>query len=86
MTESEIIECATKEVEEKTWGITQQFLAVHELVYEDNKPKIVHVDKDDPDGTVQVYFQVKEEKFYFVICIKGQPGNLCLLDRNGSAA
>ncbi len=74
MTDLDIIKHATGEVEEKNWGVTQQFLAIHELVYKDNKPEIAHIDKEDPDGTVKVYFPVKGEKFYFVVYMKADPG------------
>jgi|GEM_PF-5577506 phenylpyruvate tautomerase PptA (4-oxalocrotonate tautomerase family) len=38
MIDLEIIKYAIEEVEKKSWGVTQQFLEIHELLYEDNKP------------------------------------------------
>jgi len=73
MTNFEIIKHAIEEVEKKSWGVTQQFLGIHELIYEDNKPKIAHIDQDAPDGTAIVYFPVKDEKFYLAIYIKTIP-------------
>ncbi|MBS1663991.1 MAG: DUF4279 domain-containing protein [Bacteroidetes bacterium] len=73
MTNFEISNCAIKEIEKMNWGITQQFLKIHELIYEDNKPKIAHIDKDAPEETVIVYFPVKDEKFYLAIYVKTIP-------------
>ena len=36
MSDSEIIKCANEEVERKSWGLTHQFLEIHELIYEDD--------------------------------------------------
>jgi hypothetical protein len=73
MADLDIIEYAIQEIVTKSWGVTQQFLEIHELVYEDNKPKIAHIDKDDPEGTVIVYFPVKGEKFYFAVYVTTSP-------------
>src|SRR5580700_6304191 len=73
MTDPEIIKYTIEEVEKKSWGVTQQFLEIHELLYEDNNPKIAHIDQDNPDGTAIVYFPVKDEKFYFTIYVKTSP-------------
>jgi hypothetical protein len=69
----EIIQHAIEEVEEKKWGVTQQFFEIHEVVYEGDKPKIAHIDEDDPDGVAVVYFPVKDEKFYLAIYVRTIP-------------
>jgi len=65
MTDTQLIQIATKEIKDQTWGVTQQFLEVHEIVYEDGKPKVARVDHDKKDGIVIIYFAVKGERFYF---------------------
>ena len=70
MTDLEIVKHAIEEVETRSWVITEQFLEIHELIYKDKRPKIAHIDKDRPDGTVVVYFPIKDEKFYLAIYIQ----------------
>ena len=70
MSDEKIIQKAIEEIESKTWGVTQQFLDIHQVVYLGTKPKIERVDRDRDDGTAIVYFPVKEERFYLAICIE----------------
>jgi Domain of unknown function (DUF4279) len=69
MSDDQIIQKAIDEIEQKTWGVTQQFLDIHQVVYMGNKPKIERVDLDKSDGTATVYFQIKDEKFYLAIYV-----------------
>ncbi len=73
MTHLQIIKIATEEVESRTWGVTQQFLEIHELVYDEGKLLVAHVDKDKSDGEAIVYFPVKDEKFHLAIYIRTNP-------------
>jgi len=73
MTDDIIIAKAIHEIETKTWGVTEQFLEVHEIVYANGKPVIARIDKDDPDGNVIVYFPVKDEPFYFAVYFNTLP-------------
>jgi hypothetical protein len=73
MNDLEIIRLATAEVESRAWGVTQQFLEIHELTYGDDNLKVAHIDKDRNDGEAIVYFPVKDEKFYFAIYIRTSP-------------
>src|ERR1700733_1674186 len=73
MTDFEITKVAIEEIETKTLGMTQQFLQTHELIYEEDMPKISHIDKDEPDGTAIVYFPVKDEEFYVVVYVATTP-------------
>jgi hypothetical protein len=73
MTDFEITKIAMEEIERKAWGVTEQFLQIHELIYEQGKPKILRIDKDEPDGTAIVYFPVKDEKFYFAVYVETAP-------------
>jgi hypothetical protein len=67
-----IIEKAIEEVETKTLGVTQQFLAIHKLVYADNKPKIARVDTDKVDEAI-VYFNVEDAKFFLAVYVDLKP-------------
>ena len=70
MPDDKIIQKAIEEIESKTWGVTQQFLDIHQVVYLGNKPKVERVDLDKGDGTAIVYFPIKEERFYLAIYIE----------------
>ena len=74
MSDDKIIQKAIEEIESKTWGVTQQFLDIHQVVYLGTKPKVERVDLDKGDGTAIVYFPVKEERFYLAIHIETRPG------------
>jgi len=67
MTDTLIIKKAIEEVESKTFGVTEQFLDIHQLIYENEKPKIARIDKEKNDGTVIVYFPVKGERFFLAV-------------------
>ena len=69
----EIKEKAIEEIQTKSFGVTKQFLEIHEIVHEDNKPKISRIDTEKSDGTLIVYFSVVGEKFYFVIYLDSKP-------------
>lgn len=73
MTDTLIIQKATEELSAKTFGVTEQFLKIHEVVYENDKPKIARVDTDKEDGTAIVYFPVKDEKFYLAVYLDTIP-------------
>ncbi len=73
MAETLIIQKAIEEIEAKTFGETEQFLKIHEVVYEDGKPKIARIDREKKDGTAIVYFPVKEEKFYLAVYVDTEP-------------
>lgn len=53
-----------QEINDKTWGVTEQFLQVHDLVLVDGQPKIDRIDADKSDGTVIAYLPVKDEPFF----------------------
>jgi hypothetical protein len=73
MTDIEIIQICTEEVEQKNWGVTEQFLDIHSLVYEAGKLKIERIDRDNPDGTLIAYIPVRDERFYLAIYVKANP-------------
>lgn len=73
MTDTLIIQKATEELSTKTFGVTEQFLNIHEVVYENDKPKVARVDTEKEDGTAIVYFLVKDEKFYLAVYVDTIP-------------
>jgi hypothetical protein len=73
MTDNSFIQKAIEELKTPSLGVTEQILKIHEVVYEDGVPKVLRVDREREDGTVIVYFQVKEEKFYLAIYLDSQP-------------
>jgi hypothetical protein len=72
MADTLIIEKAIEEVETKTLGVTEQFLAIHKLVYIDNKPKVARVDIDKVDEAI-VYFNIEDEKFFLAVYVDLKP-------------
>jgi Domain of unknown function (DUF4279) len=64
---------AIEEIELKTWGVTQQFTDIHQIIYDNNKPRIAKVDRDTNNGTATVYFPVDGERFYFAVCLTIDP-------------
>ncbi|GHB61880.1 DUF4279 domain-containing protein [Persicitalea jodogahamensis] len=73
MTDTLIIQKAREELSAKTFGVTEQFLKIHEVVYENGKPKIARVDTEKEDGTAIVYFPVNDEIFYLAIYVDTIP-------------
>jgi hypothetical protein len=70
MTDDEIIRAAIEEIKTKSWGITEQFLQIHEIICVDGVPKLDRLDRDKQDGTAIAYFPVKDEKFHLAIYIE----------------
>src|SRR5450631_4205955 len=73
MNETEIIRIAINEIESKNWGITRQFLEIHDLVRQDGEPITDRIDLDGNDSAAIVYFPVIDEKFYLAICLETKP-------------
>ncbi len=73
MADSLIIQKAMDEVERQHLALTKQLLAIHEVVYEENKPKVLRVDTDGPAGSAIVYFPIKNEKFYLAVYLNTEP-------------
>jgi hypothetical protein len=73
MTENLIIEKAIDEIRSKRFGTTEQLLEIHEVVYVDNKPQILRVDRETDDGIAIVYFPIKDEKFYLAVWLNTTP-------------
>ena len=72
MKDALIIQKAIEEIESKNFGVTRQFLDIHDLIYIDNKPVIARVDVEET-GKAIVYFPVKDEKFYLAVYLDLEP-------------
>ena len=73
MTNKEIIEIAIEEIAIKSWGVTEQFLEIHDVERIDGVPQLDRIDRDKPGGVAIAYFPVKDEKFYFAVYIQSSP-------------
>lgn len=67
ITDTQIIEVAVEELNRKSWAVTEQYLQIHEIVMEGDRPKVARVDRDNKDGSAIVYFPIKDEKFFLAI-------------------
>ncbi|MBS1501342.1 MAG: DUF4279 domain-containing protein [Bacteroidetes bacterium] len=67
MTDDKIKDLILKEFQEKTLGVTEQYLDIHEPIYENGFPKIARIARKD-DYTI-VYLPVKGEHFLFEVYI-----------------
>lgn len=56
-----------REINDRIWGVAEQFLQVHEIVAINGRPKIERIDIDKVDGTVISYLPVKDEPFFMAI-------------------
>jgi hypothetical protein len=69
MTDDQIIELIEKEFNEKTLGVTEQYLEIHSPIYVDDKLKIERIDRESKDDYIIAYLPVVEERFYFEVYI-----------------
>ena len=69
MANSLIIQKATEELETQTFGVTEQFLKIHQIVYENDKPKVARVDRENEDGTSIVFFPLKMRNFTWLFML-----------------
>ena len=73
MIDTLIIQKATEEVLTKKFGVTEQLLKIHQVVFIDDKPKVARVDREKDDGSAIVYFPVVDEKFYLAVYLDTKP-------------
>lgn len=63
----ELIRKAISEIENPTFGTTEQYLEVLNVEIENGKPKIERVDLESFDETNVVYFPIKDEPFFLSV-------------------
>lgn len=62
---NEAVRIAKLEIKNPEWGVTQQFLEIHQIEEDNGDLKVAHIDRQDL-ATI-VYFKVKGQNFYFII-------------------
>lgn len=65
--EEELIKTAIQEIKIQSWGATEQYMEIHDVVRIDGVPQVARVDMEMEDGIGIVYFPIKGEKFYLAI-------------------
>jgi hypothetical protein len=73
MDKEELVAVATQEIEHPTFGVVEQFLEIHEIVYQDGKPEVAGVAIDEAEKQAIVYFSVKDEAFHFAVYLNAEP-------------
>src|SRR5215216_5074399 len=73
MLDTLIIRTAIEELVAKSFGVTEQFLEIHQVAYADSTPMVARVDTERSDGTAIVYFPVVDQKFYLAIYLDTLP-------------
>jgi len=69
MTDEQLIDIVSKELRDQTHGVTEQYLAIHQPLYKDNRLVVSRIDRDTHNESVIIYFPVADEKFYFTATI-----------------
>ncbi len=69
----EVSKIAISEIDQMNFGITQQILAVNELVYENGHPKIEKVELDAQNKSAMVHFPIKDECIFFTVFLETEP-------------
>lgn len=64
---------AIEEINNPMFELTKQYLKVNELIYKNNEPEIEEIVIDEKEECAEVYFPIKNEKFYFKIYIDLKP-------------
>ncbi|WP_426326219.1 DUF4279 domain-containing protein [Pedobacter sp. R-06] len=75
MTDEQVITLIEKEFQEKTFGVTEQYLEIHAPIYINNKLQITRIDRDR-DKFIIAYLPVIDERFYFAVYIDGDSGKM----------
>jgi len=71
-TNDAIISLAIDEINNRSFWVTQQYLGVMEIEYQNDLPKISYVDISSEEDFAVVYFSIVNEPFFFAIWIKIQ--------------
>ena len=74
MTDEQITARIEQEFKAKTFGVTEQYLEIHQPVYHNNQLQIARIDRERSDKLIIAYLPILNEKFYFAIYIDGSSG------------
>lgn len=64
-----LIAAAVAEIENPTFGVTEQFLEVHAVVRENGLPKVAGITLADDQASAIVYLAIEDERFYLAVNI-----------------
>lgn len=70
---NKIIALAIDEIKNKTFWVTQQYLEVMEVEYQNNSPVTKYFDINSEQDFVIVYFSIVNEPFFLAIWVSTQP-------------
>lgn len=73
MNEQAIQAVAIAEILHPTLAMTEQFLAVHTIVFEVHEPVVAGVILREEEQMAAVYFPIVGEQYYFVVYVDGGP-------------
>ena len=73
MENTKLIAAAIQEIEHPNWGVVEQFLEIHEIVYQDGKPEVAGININAAEQQATIYFSVKGEVFHFKITLSTEP-------------
>lgn len=76
MTDEQLTILIEEEFKEKKFGVTEQYLEIHQPIYLGNKLKIERFDRDRSDDTIIAYLPVLNERFYFAVYLNGKSGEI----------
>ena len=74
MLHDELIKCAIDEIDNKKWGVVEEFFKIHDILYSGDEPQIDRIDTEKDDDTAIVYFPVKDEKFHLAMYLSTKSG------------
>jgi hypothetical protein len=68
MTDKEVTQLINNEFKVKSLGVTEQYLEIHQPVYDNGELKIERIDREKQDVII-AYLPVKDEYFFFAVYI-----------------
>lgn len=71
--DKEYIRIATQELLHPQSEVTKQYLAVMEVEISKGVPKLARINYKDSNNAVQVYFHIKNERFFIAINLSSKP-------------
>ncbi|WP_025145290.1 DUF4279 domain-containing protein [Pedobacter jeongneungensis] len=79
MTDEQAITLIEKEFQEKTFGVTGQYLEIHQPIYLNNKLQIDRIDRER-NNLIIAYLPVQDERFYFAVYIDLNLGEIISIE------
>ncbi len=80
MTNQTIENIILKELNDKTFAVTEQYLEIHSPIIVDGKLKIDRIDREKDNGVIIVYLPVDNEPFHFAVYIELESSEIIAFD------